>query len=427
MKTYIIASIFLLAGTIVNAQERDLPYYIEQARENSPLINKNRNDKEIIKLDLRQMNSILSKPEINLISGFMFAPIIRHDDSSTRFELVSDGATDYTGYDLAITDGGQYQAMVSLKQPLLGGSKYKTYASKADVSNQINDNNIALTIHELEQAVGYQYILCLKAGKLADNSLSLLRIVEEQVQIMQKLVEQAIYKQTDLMIMQIEVRNYYSEYVMAQAEYSASMYDLNLICGISDTGKVSLQDINLKVSSENINTSGFQNSFKLDSLNILADQAISELKYKPQLDLFADAGLNAAYLPYLNRVGFSTGISFSWNIFDGNQRNIEREKSAINLHTVEFEKQNFMTRNEVSKNRILSQLNAVDRRIIIAGQQADQYRSLYAAYARELAQGEVSVMDFKNLLKDISAKKQELLQLEMEKQLLINSYNYLNY
>jgi cell division protein FtsB len=41
--------------------------------------------------------------------------------------------------------------------------------------------------------------------------------------------------------------------------------------------------------------------------------------------------------------------------------------------------------------------------------------------------GEASVMDYKNLLKDISAKKQELLQLKMEKQFLINSYNFLNF
>jgi hypothetical protein len=36
-------------------------------------------------------------------------------------------------------------------------------------------------------------------------------------------------------------------------------------------------------------------------------------------------------------------------------------------------------------------------------------------------------MDFKNLMKDIAAKKQEIIQLKMEKQLLINAYNYLNY
>jgi len=36
-------------------------------------------------------------------------------------------------------------------------------------------------------------------------------------------------------------------------------------------------------------------------------------------------------------------------------------------------------------------------------------------------------MDFKNLLKDITAKRQDFLLQKMEKQLLVNSYNYWNY
>lgn len=427
MKTYTILILFLLAGSALNAQQRDLNFYLEQARKNSPLINKNINENQIVKLDLKQISSVLSKPEINLVSGITLAPIISHDNNTNRFELVSEGATDYTGHDLAITDGGQFQALVSVKQPLLAGSKYKVYANKADISGQINNNNIALTIHELEQIVGYQYILCIKSRKQADNSLSLLKDLDEQMKIMNKLVENAIYKQIDLMILQIEVQNYNAEYMMFESEYLTNLYDLNLICGISDTSKVDLQDINFTVKPENTGRSNFLTSYKLDSLNIIANQAVNELKYKPQLDLFADAGLNAAYLPYPERLGFSTGIAFSLNIFDGHQRNIQREKSAINQQTLEFEKKTFLTQNDISKNKIMNQIKAVDQRIILNEQQADQYNNLYEAYSKELSRGEISIMDFKNLLKDIAAKKQEILQFKMEKQLLINSYNYLNY
>ena len=416
-----------MAGSALNAQQRDLNFYLEQARKNSPLINKNINENQIVKLDLKQISSVLSKPEINLVSGITLAPIISHDNNTNRFELVSEGATDYTGHDLAITDGGQFQALVSVKQPLLAGSKYKVYANKADISGQINNNNIALTIHELEQIVGYQYILCIKSRKQADNSLSLLKDLDEQMKIMNKLVENAIYKQIDLMILQIEVQNYNAEYMMFESEYLTNLYDLNLICGISDTSKVDLQDINFTVKPENTGRSNFLTSYKLDSLNIIANQAVNELKYKPQLDLFADAGLNAAYLPYPERLGFSTGIAFSLNIFDGHQRNIQREKSAINQQTLEFEKKTFLTQNDISKNKIMNQIKAVDQRIILNEQQADQYNNLYEAYSKELSRGEISIMDFKNLLKDIAAKKQEILQFKMEKQLLINSYNYLNY
>jgi len=427
VKTCILSFLLLSEFFVLNSQQRDLNFYLDKAKINSPLINKNKNESKIVTLDLQQINSILSKPEVNLISGVMFAPIISHDNNSSHFELVSNGATDYTGYDLALTDGGQYQAVVSVKQPLFTGSRYKTYANKASISGRINDNNIALTVHELEQIVGYQYILCIKSKMQINNELSLLKEFDEQVKRLEKLVENAIYKQTDLMLLQIEVQNYEAEYKMFQGEYRTNIYDLNLICGIRDTSMVDLREIDFILKPDIILNSNFATAYKLDSLNIIADRSINDLKYKPQLDLFADAGLFAAYLPYPGRIGFSTRISLSWNIFDGHQRTIQREKSDINLQTIEFDKKNFLTQNDISKNKILNQVEAIDQRLQLYEQQADQYDKLYSAYSRELSLGEASVMDFKNLLKDIAAKKQETLLLKMERQLLINSYNYLTY
>ena len=427
VKTLILSFLLFFPDLLSGAQERDLAYYLEQAKANSPLINKSLNENKIVALDLQQIYRVLSKPEINFVSGIMLAPIISHDNDQNRFELVSEGAADYTGYDLALTDGGHFLALVSVNQPLLSGSKYKAYSSKAGISERINSNNISLTIHELEQIVGYQYILCLKSKMQADNSLILINEMNDQVAIMQKLVDNAVYKKTDLMILQIELQKYMAEYQMFMADYQTNLYDLNLVCGISDTSQVELLDIHFKLNPGITENSNFLVSYKLDSLNILADQAISDLKYKPRLDLFADVGLNAAYLPYPERIGFSTGLSLNWNIFDGNQRKIQREKSAINLQTIEFEKNNFMTLNDMNKNKILNQITALVQRIILNEKQADQYASLYDAYSRELSQGEISVMDFKNLLKDIAAVKQEIILQKLEKQILINSYNYLNY
>ncbi len=428
VKKTVISILLVITGSLsVNAQERDLGYYIEQARANSPLINQANNENAIVSLDLEQMNRILYKPEINLVSGFVFSPIVSMDNNKTRFQLASENATNYIGHDLAITDGGNYTAMVSVRKPLLAASKLEVYSNKADISKQINENDIALTEHELNQVVAYQYLLCTKSAKEAENTRSLIRELEEKYRLLQKLVVNGIYKQTDLMLMQIELENYNLEHKSQQSEYASNLFDLNLVCGISDTSIVRLQDIDITIDQEVSATSGFLVGFRLDSLDILSEQAIDELKYKPQLDLFADAGLNAAYLPSPKRFGISAGLSFTWNIFDGNQRDIQRKRSAINLQTLEFNKNHFMTQNEINKNKILEQIESVDERIMLTEKQAVTYGKLYDAYSKELSIGEASVMDFKNLLQDISANKQELLLLKSEKQFLINSYNYLNY
>jgi hypothetical protein len=425
MKILIILILFL--PNILTAQQRDLNFYLETAKTNSPFINKNRNDNKIVELDLKQIKAIFSKPEITIEAGVLFAPIISHNNNSNRFEWISSGADKYTGFDLAFTDGGQYQAIITAKQPLFTGSSIRTYSKKADISRQINENRIALTIHETEQLVIHQYILCIKSKIQAENSLSMLKLLNEQTTIMQKLVENAVYKQSDLMLLKIEYQNYELEYKTNCDDRKVNLYDLNLLCGINDTNFVDIQDIDLKLKQNTRSESQFLMSYKLDSLNILSDQNINELKYKPQLSLFANAGMNAVYVPSVNRLGFSTGITFGMNIFDGNQKKIQREKATIDMQSLEFEKSNFFSQITMTKYKIRNQFRSLNEKIVLSEIQFNQYYNLLKMYSSELSRGEISIMDYKNLIKDIAAKNQELLLLKMEKQALINLYNYWNY
>lgn len=423
----LILLVFLLFSDILSSQQPDLNYFIEKAKGNSPLINKSKNESLIADLDLNQIRAILSKPEINVQAGVLFAPIVSHDNNTNKFQLVSEGADKYTGYDLASTDGGQYQAVVSLRQNLFTASKYKSYSDMNDISHRINENTIELTVHETEQLVTYQYLLCLKSKTQKANSLAVLKAVEDQVATMKKLVENGIYKQTDLILLQIEYQNYSADFKTFQSDYRNNLYDLNLLCGISDTSLVEIQDLDLQLKSGINSTSQFLTSFKLDSLNVTTSLSIEELKYKPDLSLFADAGLNAVYLPSFNRLGFSTGISFKMNMFDGNQKKIMRDRAAISIRTIDFEKNNFMIKNDIYKNKTINNIKSLNERLNIVEGQLGQYRILLDAYSRELAHGDVSILEYKNLIRDIVAKKQESLILKMDTQMLINSYNYWNF
>ena len=418
--------LFFLAG-MAYSQQRDLNYYLEKAKTNSPLIHKNKNDNKIIDLDLQQTERILKSPEINLESNILFAPIISHNNNSNRLDLVSNGSDNYSGYDLAITNGGQYQAFLTLKQPLLGNSNLKVYSKKSEISRKQNDNSTIMTIHEMEQLVSYQYILCVKSKVQIKNGEQLMKQLDDQLDIMNRLVENAVYKQTDLLLLQIEKQNLQIDNKSFEDDYKGNLFDLNLLCGIKDSVGNDIQELDLQLKPEISANSKFLTSYTLDSLGIISDQSITELKYKPQLDLFANAGLNAVYLPTFNRLGISAGLTFSWNLYDGNQRKLEKNKSNVSINTLQFEKNNFITQQEINKDKIKSQLNSLSEKTALIGNQLKQYDILFTAYENELKQGLISVMDFKNLLKDITAKKQDYLLLGMEKQLLINSYNYWNY
>ncbi len=426
-KIILIISTLIIGLNSLMAQQYDLNYFIRQAETNSPLIQKSNNAKKLFELDYQQIDRVLRSPEINLESNILFAPIISHDNNTNRFELTSPGATNYTGYDQANTDGGQFQAFVSIKQSLFTNGNLKKYADKTNILKNKNENSTQLTKHEIEQLVGYQYVVCAKSKIQVANSDSVIQLLSEQLNLMKKLVENGIYKQTDLMLLEIEYQNIVIENKTLTNDYKNNIYDLKLLCGINNNTIEDIQIPDLKMNITVQSESPFLASYKLDSMAVIADQSISELKYKPQLNLFANAGLNAVYIPTFNRLGFSAGLNFSWNLFDGGQRKLEAERSKVNLNNLQIEKDYFLSQKEINLNKIKSQMNSLENNISLINNQLEQYNKLYNAYQLELSHGQISIMDFKNLLKDISAKKQEMVLLKMEKQLLINSFNYWNY
>ncbi len=427
MKLTIIYIGLLFTTMIAHSQTRDLNFYIEQAKTNSPIINRAKNDNKLLQLDIQKVNSVLRKPIVNVDASVLFSPIISHDNNGSKVYWVSKGADLYNGYDLAYTDGGQYQAYISVEQPLFLGKTFQSYNNKADIKNSLNKNSIRLTQHELEQLVSRQYILCEMAKQQSEISKSLLDKLNEQLILMSKLVENAIYKQTDLMLLQIETENFRMEYEKYVSDYKTNISDLNLLCGIIDTSTVEIRNVSFEIIPDTILKSNFMNKYKLDSMNIAAQQDLYNQKYRPQLSLFANAGLNAIYVPSFNRIGFATGVNFTWNIYDGNQKEIQKQKSIVELQNIIFEKHNFIKQNKINKDKYLNQISATDKQISIVEKQLREYEKLIKLYTLELSQGQLSVMDLKNIIRDVASKKQEHLRLRMQKQLLINSYNYWNY
>jgi hypothetical protein len=431
MKTYYSAILIFITFLPVSvlAQQHNLDFYVEQAKANSTFIHQNRAEKQLVELDMDQIRKIYSKPEVTVDASVLFAPIISRDQDPAKFKLTAkDGDYDkYLGYDLAATDGGQYQGIVSVNQGLFNGKKISTYNNRAEIQQQIHDNTIQLNEHELENTVRHQYLLCLKSKRQSENNLELAREVEREITILKELVRNAIYRQSDLKLLEIARQNYEQAAETFRAEYRDNIYNLNLLCGINEGADAEIEPVEFSLNQTLVKDSRFLTSFYLDSLAIVADRNISELKYQPQVNLFANAGMNAVYRPAFDRFGFSTGATFSLTLFDGNQRKTEFEKSQINLENLQFNKQQTKTQNEIQKNFTLDKLTSLDKRISLADNQLEQYNQLLTMYKNQLGQGDISVMDYSYLLKDISEKKQERLLFEMEKQMVINAYNYWNY
>ena len=106
--TKIIAFILLIvfSGHFLFSQT-DLNYYINAAKQNSPLINDNQNQSKVNQLEAERLRAFYTKPQVGVTANYIFSPIINLDNNQTKFEANSSGADKYLGYDFAAANGGQ--------------------------------------------------------------------------------------------------------------------------------------------------------------------------------------------------------------------------------------------------------------------------------------------------------------------------------
>src|SRR5258708_27627351 len=103
--------IFIIS--IKNLLAQDLPFYMEQAKANSPLIQDNKNLSEAAHLEAERLKAFYTKSQLTLTGAYMLAPIISHDNSQSELVLNSPGAEKYSGYDIASSNAGVYQGMIN--------------------------------------------------------------------------------------------------------------------------------------------------------------------------------------------------------------------------------------------------------------------------------------------------------------------------
>ena len=426
VKKLVLFSSIIFCSSVVWAQH-DLQSYIQLAKDNSPLIKDNINQSEATKIEVERLKALYTKPQVGITANYLFAPVISQDNGKTTLLLNPDNPNKYFGQDVGLTNGGLYQGLVGVNQPLFMQSKFKVIADEAMINTKVNDNNIRLTGFELEKIIIDQYLLCLQnlgQIKFLDKYISLLK---EQKDLVAKLVNGSVFKLSDVTLLNIEIQSQLIALQTIQASYKKNLMDMNTIAGITDTAYHELTGTILQLSTAN-NISSFIEKYSLDSSILIAQQKVFELRYKPQWNVFANGGLNASNISTLpRRIGVTAGISYTKTLFDGRQKQINQRKTVTLLKTSQSYKENFLNQNAIRKNNLLEQVKAIDARVKLTEAQVQEYDKLLGYYKQELIRGQISVINYVNTIKSAITLENDFITMQSNRQLLINTYNYWNH
>ncbi|HPS65050.1 MAG TPA: TolC family protein [Ignavibacteria bacterium] len=161
----------------VNAQTKNLRYYIDCAVNSDPVIQENTNllNTGIISKEL--IYSQYKKPHIFGTANYLFAP-----------------AFGEYSYDSSITNGGLYSALINLEMPLFTG--FSSSAKLEDINNDLTSysNTILITRHEIEKNVTAQYYKVFQGQQQIAAIDEILKILDYQKEIV--MLRKQLYRAT---------------------------------------------------------------------------------------------------------------------------------------------------------------------------------------------------------------------------------------
>jgi len=400
--------IIVLIGLKSFSQEKDLLFYMDNAKANSPLITDLSNQIKSNSLD-SLLNKAVYKPQVNGNLNANFSP------SLNGF-----------GYDSAVTNGQTITGLVGVNKRIIGNNQINCQSESYKLIKDALVLNKKIAIKDLNRIVASQYITASGSAEQIEYNKKISSLLKDEAVILKKLTQNSIYKQTDYLIFLSSLKQQELLVLQLKQQYQNDLGLLNYIAGITDTTYVKLKrpEFSLKDNSSK-NKSIFLKQFEVDSLKILNQNKLIDNRYKPTLNLLSDVGyLSSFYSEGYKNFGFSVGLGLSIPIYDGNQRDLLHQKNQVALSTNIAYKNNFnrqLTQQLLLLNQKLEQTNQIEKQLHSQLQVTD---ALIEADKKLLLTGDAQITDFVIAIGNIITINNSISLNKVTKLQIINDLNY---
>ena len=392
------------------AQNQNLNYYISSAVTNSPLLNESRNQLLANRID----------------SEILVA--------SRRVQVTANGISYYApikngyGYDDAITNGAQLQALLTATKNLLPKKYLMLQFKDLQIIGDSIKNAAKISEQDLKKTIISQYITTY-ADQLQINFNNELRniLLREEI-ILKRLTQQNIYKQVDYLSFLITYQQQELVRQQLEVQYKNDFATLNYLAGVFDTTTFTLAPPDIAViKTFYTDTSAFFIKYTIDSLRLINSKGLVDLSYKPHINVYADGGFQStlAFKPYKN-FGNSFGVSFVIPIYDGCQKKLQYSKINVLERTRLRNKEFFQNQYNQQIAQLQQQLKAIENLLPAINKQIKYIETLIEANGKLLQTGDIKMTDYILALNNYITTKNLVVQNMISRYQVLNQLNYWN-
>lgn len=417
--------ILSLSSTAAFAQQKNIPFFTGSGLQKNPTLLENTNLLQNFQIQREIITAQNKSPQISLTADYLFAPFFF--DNGRIISITNDPSPKAYGYDVGITNGGLYSTQVNVAVPLFNKAMLNNLYAQNKVESDLSANNIRQTRYDAEKGIIDQYIL---AYQFLEQIIYLQKIIErlrDRKPLVEALVKKGLLQQNDYLLLDIQMLNSENDLKQMEFAYINGVNLLKNLALIGDTTTFVLARPILEINPDP-QERFYLNKYKLDSLNLLAQQNVFNNKYRPQFSVIGTSGINATDIANVpHNVGLSAALHVGIPISDGKQKKMNDRSTAILL-----------------KNQILYRDNAaliLQNNLRNARRQIDQWKEtvkindgliqkqelLLDIIKDKVVKGQVTVMDYINALHDYNVMLKNRAIAETNVYLYINQYNYYNH
>ena len=373
-------AIFLISFFVtgLNAQQKSLDFYIEKAIQNSPVLKEYQGLIMAGKIDSMRIVAETG-PQVNALSNNYLSPVIKG-----------------WGFDKAVTDGANLNAVVSVSVQLTGRQNIQNQFDAVNLQSQSLKNAGKISELDLRKEITDQYLAAYEGWQLYSYNLEILDVFIKGEPVLKELTAKGVYRQSDYLSFVVNMQKQEMSVSELRNQCQGNIATLNYLCGIEDTTLTPLEDPALKVEGDvDFQNTLFYSKFFIDSLRLKnADRQI-DFSYKPKISLTGEGGYlsSLAYLPYRN-FGINAGVSLSIPIYDGGQRKMQHDRIAIEEMNRNNYQQFFCRQYNQQTGMLFQKLNSCQKQQPQISKHITYARALLETDQALLQTGDISIADY---------------------------------
>ena len=419
--------IFLIVifPALLKAQNKNIAYFLNEGLKNNPTLIENYNLQQFYQIQNEIITAQNKKPQINFTADYLFVPTFF--SNGRVISITSNPSPKAIGYDAGLTNGGLYAAQVNMAIPLFNTAIIKPLYEQNKIQGAISANSRKQLEQDLKKNIIDQYIITYQFQQQTNYLQKIIDQLETRKPYVTALVKQGLLQQNDYLLLDIQQTTSGNDLLQLKYAYTNGLALLKNLATIADTTIFNLEapEINMHPSPEEYY---YAQKFRLDSMNLVAQQNVFNTKYKPQISALVSSGINAADISNIPRnVGLSAGFHLGIPIYDGKQKKLNERQNTVLLTNLQVYRNNYFLVQKNNLHNARQQIIQWQQTIGLLEAQIKKQDLLLDIIKDKVIRGQVTVMDYINALQDYALTQKSKALAASNVLLYTNQYNYYNW